>query len=125
VAGARRSGAGALTGWPIVTGRQAEAGGAGCGGTAGKGAVKQGDRTGALAGWGGTGWMGRRQRRGWMRLLPLGMASGWALAAWPRPGAGPEAWREEAAGEGSEGEKLEVRKHGVRKLQGREARERS
>jgi hypothetical protein len=35
VAGARRSGAGALTGWPIVTGHQAEAGGAGCGGTAG------------------------------------------------------------------------------------------
>jgi hypothetical protein len=46
---------------------------------------------------------------------------GWALAAWPRPGAGPEAWREEAAGEGSEGEKLEERRErekGWRRLLG-------
>jgi hypothetical protein len=81
VAGARRSGAGALTGWPIVTGRQAEAGGTGCGGTAGcRGAGAGGVR---------------------------------------RLGATP--WCEEAAGEGSEGEKLEERRErekGWRRLLG-------
>jgi hypothetical protein len=52
VAGARRSGAGAnrLADCDRLPG---EGGGACCGGTAGKGyMVKQGDRTGALAGWG-------------------------------------------------------------------------